>query len=122
MFFFHEHARKIGLWAGLFLLAPYCGPLFGNFIINGTGQWRPVFWVVFAVCCVDLLLIVMFADESWYRRDLAAAEQPDRGSRLLRLVGLWQVRNSGYMLTVGRSCQRLTQVLFKPVMIPVMLY
>ena len=50
MFFFHEHARKIGLWAGLFLLSPYCGPLFGNFIIAGTGSWRNVFWLVFAIC------------------------------------------------------------------------
>ncbi|MCJ1397631.1 hypothetical protein MMC11_000827 [Xylographa trunciseda] len=64
MFFFHEHARKIGLWAALFLLSPYCGPLFGNFIIAGTGQWRIVFWLVFAVCCFDLILIVSFADES----------------------------------------------------------
>jgi MFS family permease len=69
-FFFHEHARKIGLWAGLFLLSPYCGPLFGNFIIAGTGSWRNVFWLVFAVCAFDLLLIVLFVDESWYRRDI----------------------------------------------------
>ena len=74
MFFFHEHARKIGLWAGLLPLSPYCGPLFGNFIIAETGSWRNIFWLVFDVCALDLLLIVLFADESWYRRNVPHAE------------------------------------------------
>ncbi|EXJ75012.1 uncharacterized protein A1O5_01708 [Cladophialophora psammophila CBS 110553] len=42
MFFFHEHARKIGVWAAIFLFAPYFGPLFGNFIVAQTGSWRIV--------------------------------------------------------------------------------
>jgi hypothetical protein len=28
------------------LLAPYCGPMFGNLFINGTGSRRAVFWLV----------------------------------------------------------------------------
>jgi MFS family permease len=123
MFFFHEHAWKIGLWAGLFLLSPDCGPLFGNFIIAGTGSWRNVFWLVFAICAFDLLLIVLFADESWYRRDIAQAEQPARGSRLLRLVGIWQIRvHSGYFLPLQTSCHRLVAVFIKPVIVPTMIY
>lgn len=31
MFYFHEHARKIGLWVCVFLTAPYTGPLLGKF-------------------------------------------------------------------------------------------
>lgn len=81
MFFFHEHARKIGLWVAFFFASPYMGPLLGNFIIDGTGEWRPVFWLVFAIGCLDLLLIVLFLDETWYRRELGQADQPDRGSR-----------------------------------------
>lgn len=121
MFFFHEHARKIGLWAALFLSAPYCGPLFGNFIIAGTGNWRNVFWLVFAVCCLDLVLIVLFADETWYNRTLTV--QPERGSRISRVLGTWQIRNHhGNFLTVSRAIGRLTETLFKPVVIPTMVY
>jgi MFS family permease len=123
MFFFHEHVRKIGLWAGFFLLSPYCGPLFGNFIINGTGSWRAVFWLVFGICCLDLVLIVLFGDESWYRRDIPYSEHPPRGNRLVRLVGVWQIKyHKDYFLTVSTSCQRLTAVLFKPIMVPSMIY
>lgn len=123
MFYFHEHARKIGLWAALFLTAPYFGPLFGNFIIAGTGEWRNVFWLVFAICCFDLVLIVAFADESWYRRDIPQAQQPARGNRLLRVVGLWQIRaHRGYFSPFSTSCHRLLAVFIKPVIIPVMVY
>jgi MFS family permease len=38
MFFFHEQARKIGIWVALFILSPYLGPFFSNFIIAGTGK------------------------------------------------------------------------------------
>jgi MFS family permease len=123
MFYFHEHARKIGLWAGLFLLAPYCGPLFGNFIIDGTGEWRNVFWLVFAICCADLTLIVLFADESWYRRDIPLEQQPDRGTRLMRLIGGWQIRHhNGYFTSFLAAYWRLVAVIIKPVILPTLLY
>lgn len=125
MFYFHEHARKIGLWAAAFLLSPYCGPLFGNFIIARTGNWRICFWLVFAVSMFDLILIVLFADETWYRRDVSREDQPSRGSRLLRVVGIWQIRAPGrqtYFLSVKESLLRLWSVLLKPIMVPTMLY
>lgn len=122
MFYFHEHARKIGLWVAFFFASPYCGPLFGNFIIDGTGDWRPVFWLVFAIGCLDLLLIVLFLDETWYRREIPQAEQPNRGSRLLRILGTWQLKHHSYFVPVGRACQRLVAVFLKPVIIPTMVY
>lgn len=123
MFFFHEHARKIGMWAGFFLLSPYAGPMFANFIINGTDSWRPVFWLVFAICCFNLALIVLFCDESWYRRDIAQADQPSRGKRLSRLVGYWQIQvHDGYFLPLSTAYLRLWSVVSKPVVTPMMLY
>ncbi|KAH8654545.1 major facilitator superfamily domain-containing protein [Tricladium varicosporioides] len=123
MFFFHEHARKIGLWAGLFLLSPYAGPCFANFIIDGTGDWRPVFWLVLAICCADMVLIVCFLDESWYRRDIAQADQPPRGNHFSKLIGIWQIQvHKGYFLTVLSSYERLWSVLTKSIMLPVMTY
>jgi hypothetical protein len=123
MFYVHEHVRKIGLWAALFLLSPYCGPMFGNFILAGLGEWRPVFWLVFGICVFDLLLIVLFADETWYRRDISQDLQPARGSRLLRLVGIWRIGvHQNYFLSVWESTHRLVAVFIKPVMVPMMLY
>ncbi|KPM42937.1 hypothetical protein AK830_g3620 [Neonectria ditissima] len=65
MFFFHERARKIGLWALLYIASPFWGPLVGNFILGGTNSWENVFWVCVAVCGVDMILIVTFLDETW---------------------------------------------------------
>jgi MFS family permease len=123
MFFYHEHARKIGIWAALLLMSPFCGPLFGNFIIARTGEWRNVFWFVFGVCCLDLILIILFSDETWYRRDIPTELQPPRGNRLLRLIGVWQLKHHrGYFLTVQSSVHRLVAVCFKPIIIPTMFF
>jgi MFS family permease len=46
MFFFHERARKINIWAAFIILSPYMGPLFAAFIIT-TLSWPIPFWVYF---------------------------------------------------------------------------
>ncbi len=123
MFFFHQHAQKIGIWTALFLVSPYCGPLFGNFIISGTNSWRAVYWTVFGLGCGTLALIILFIDEPWYRRDIPMENQPIPSNRLMRLLGIWQIQNhTGYYLTVATSCRRLTYILFKPIIIPIMIY
>lgn len=125
MFFFHEQARKIGLWVVLFFSAVYVGALISNFMIDGLGEGRPVFWLVFALCCCDLALIVLFVDETWYRRDIASEQQSDSGgerNRLPRVSGLWQIRHHECFLPINQSCWRLLAVFLKPIMIPCMLY
>jgi MFS family permease len=47
MFFFHERARKINIWAAFIILSPYFGPLFAAFIIT-TQSWQVPFWVYVA--------------------------------------------------------------------------
>jgi hypothetical protein len=47
MFFFHERARKINIWAAFIILSPYFGPLFAAFIIT-TQPWQIPFWVYVA--------------------------------------------------------------------------
>jgi len=123
MFFFHEHAKKIGIWTAVFLASPYFGPLFANFIIAGTGSWRDVYWLVFGTGCLSVISVVCFLDETWYRRDIIQEKQPARGHRILRIVGLWQIRvHFGYFGTFAKSCQRLLSVFLKPIMIPIMIY
>jgi MFS family permease len=123
IFFFHQHARKIGFWAALHLMAPYSAPLLGNFIVSTTKDWRVVFWMVFGLACWDLFLIVLCIDETWYRRDIPLAHQPQRGSRIMRLLGIWQIQNHrDYFLTLGVSWRRVSSLLFKPIIIPIMVY
>jgi MFS family permease len=123
MFFFHEQARKIGIWVAIFLVSPYLGSPFGNFIISGTGSYKGAFWLAFATCCLDMVLIILFADESWYRRDIPESDQPPRRSRLIRLVGAWRLMApSDYFLSITQSLYRLWAVFVKPIMIPCMIY
>ena len=130
MFYYHEHARKIGIWVALFIISPYISPFLGNFILAGTGgnspiggNWRAVFWMVFGTCCLDLVLIVLFADESWYNRSIPPSQQPARGARLLRVIGVWQIKNhKGYFRSLWTCAKRLFSVLIKPIIIPSMLY
>ena len=86
MFFLHEHARKIGIWVSFFIISPYLSPLFGNFILAGTGgnspfggDWRALLYLFFGVVCLDLILIIIFADETYYNRAIPAEQQPIRG-------------------------------------------
>lgn len=123
MFFFHEQARKIGIWTFLFIASPYFGPMFANYILAGTGSWRAVYWEIFGIGCLNLILMVLFLDETWYRRDIEAAAQPPRGNRLFRIIGLWQIRHHAeYFGTVNRSVRRLVAVVVKPIILPIMVY
>lgn len=123
MFFFHEQARKIGIWTTVFIASPYFGPLFASFILEGTGSWRAVYWLIFAVGCLNLVLIAAFLDETWYRRDVPMAVQPKRGYRLLRIVGVWQIKvHKGYFASLTQSMQRMMLVFLKPVIIPLLVY
>ncbi|CAI6331879.1 unnamed protein product [Periconia digitata] len=127
MFYFHEHARKIGIWVAIFILSPYLGPFFANFIIAGTGDWRAVMWLCFAICSADLIAIILICDETYYDRTVSIESQPARpqtfGARMLRVVGIWQIKHhKGYFTTLSHSCRRLLSTFLKPIIIPAMLY
>lgn len=123
MFFFHEHTRKIGIWAAVFLFAPYFGPLWGNFIVAGTGNWRIVQWIVFVVGALNIILMILFLDEPWYRRDIPAINQPARGHRIFRLLGTWQLRvHRQYFDSLGKSILRLILVAVRPVVFLIFIY
>lgn len=123
MFFFHEQARKIGIWTVLFIASPYLGPMFANYILAGTGNWRLVYWEIFGIGCLNLLFMALFLDETWYRRDIAISAQPPRGNRLARVLGIWQIQHHDqYFGTVLRSIWRLWAVFCKPIILPVMIY
>ncbi|OAL19027.1 hypothetical protein AYO22_10356 [Fonsecaea multimorphosa] len=122
MFFLHEHARKIGIWLFFFYVTPYVGPMLGYFMISGLdSQWRPLYWLAFASTCLDLVLVLLFLDETWYRRGLSIDEQPPRRSRWQRVVGIWQIRHHrAYFMGVVPAFRRLWAVLIKPLMLPIL--
>ncbi|WZH46689.1 major facilitator superfamily domain-containing protein [Fusarium acuminatum] len=66
IFFFHERARKIGLWALMYITSPYWGPLIANFVIGETHQWQDAFWLGVGVNGISLLLILAFLDETCF--------------------------------------------------------
>ncbi|KIW83165.1 hypothetical protein Z517_02409 [Fonsecaea pedrosoi CBS 271.37] len=121
MFFFHEHARKIGVWYAIYIISPFVGPFCGNFIVGTLGEWRPVFWLVFAWSCFLLCLTLMFGDETYYKRSVPPSQQPPRPGgqlgRLSRVLGVWQIQHhgNGYFSTLPRCYGRLGEVLLKPV-------
>lgn len=125
IFFFHERARKIGLWALMYITSPYWGPLIANFVIGETHQWQDAFWLGVGVNAISLLLILAFLDETWYNRDLPMSQQPPRGqglfSRLLRLTGVWQMKHhSGYFDSIYNAFRRVLLILAKPVILLVL--
>jgi predicted MFS family arabinose efflux permease len=121
MFFFHEEARKIGIWAATFLVAPYLSAQLGNFIV-GTGQWRLVVWMCVGVEVLALCLIVLLADETFYDRTLRPERQPRRSRRILRVVGSCQMRNHWYYCSIRRACERFVKVLVRPAVVMIMVY
>jgi len=126
-FFFHEHARKIGIWITMFACAPFLCPMLGNFIIGTIGEWRPVFWMVFGWYCFLLCLLVMFGDETYYNRTVSVDQQPVRRAgqyqRLLRVLGAWQLKHhSGYFTTVISAYWRLLHIFIKPVILLMMIF
>ncbi|KAF4470718.1 monophenol monooxygenase [Fusarium albosuccineum] len=100
IFFYHERARKIGLWAALYIASPYLGPCLGNFVIYETSHWPDVDWMGVGVIGAQLILVLACIDETWYNRELPDSNQPERrndfGSRLMRITGIWQIQHREY--------------------------
>ncbi|KIW20475.1 hypothetical protein PV08_01050 [Exophiala spinifera] len=117
MFCLHERARKIGIWTAMWMLAPYLAPMLANFIVTRTGNWRNVFWLIFAMNALCILLVLAFFDETWYQRDVPMEEQPTRGPRLFRVVGIWQLTHKKYFPNLWAGYRRLLAVFLCPVVL-----
>ena len=122
MYFFHEHPRKINIWASFIILSPYFGPLFAAFIIS-TQKWQWAFGVYTIETALCLLAIVFFVDETYYDRRIPILQQPARRSHFARLIGTEQWRTRRLRNTFGEAVSRPFRILFKlPVLISLMYY
>lgn len=103
MFFFHERARKINIWAASFLIGPYLGPFISSLCISKL-TWREDFGVLAGFYGLSLLMVVFLGDETLYDRGVAADKPKTKsilghislllgieGARVRGRPGLWTV-------------------------------
>lgn len=128
IFFYHEQARKIGIWYSIFIISPVFGPFVGNFMYGSLHKWQPIFWLVFAWSAFVITMILVFGDEPYYNRLVPMELQPVRPktqvARLIRVAGIWQIRNrkANYYPTLTRCYGRLLEVFLKPIIPMTMLF
>lgn len=87
------------------MLSPYLGPFCASFIV-WKSTWRWVFYLVSIASAVCWLLVVAFADETFYDRQIPVNQQPKRRSRLLRLIGSEQWKARHQRSSFGRAILR----------------
>lgn len=121
LFFFHERARKINIWAFTFLIGPYLGPFISGFIVSKL-DWRNTYGVLCGFYGLSVLLIVLLGDETLYNREAynrdGTVEKPPKGSfiseRILRLTGVRGIRESEGRPNVWEVTKDLFGLLRRP--------
>jgi MFS family permease len=132
-------ARMTNIWAAVFVLSPFLGPFFGGFIVAKTTWFVPTqqpfsplsnflltqlpphsnrrwaFWVESIATGLGLVLVILLIDETFYNRAVPVDQQPPRGTRLTRLLGIPQWRSRKYRYTFWDSFTRPFRTVAKPV-------
>jgi MFS family permease len=117
MFFLHERARKINLWASIVIFSPYFGPFITAFVIT-TESWRWAFGLYTIMTGLCLASQIIFGEETFYDRALPQADRsvPRAGisGRMLRIVGIEQWRSRKQRNSFTQAASRSFRVLMKP--------
>lgn len=92
IYYFHQHPRKINIWATALILSPFLAPLVAALIITKT-TWRWAFWTNTMIAAIGLILTWAVADETFYPRKSMPDRIPQPKSRIMRLLGIEQRRN-----------------------------
>lgn len=108
-FFFHEVARKIGIWGWCFVTGPYLGPLFSE-LLSEVVSWRVNYGVLAALYAASSLFIIFCGRETLFDRDTAAAA---RSNHVARLTGVAGYRATGRP-SVWKVFGHLGQVAIRP--------
>ncbi|CAK7210190.1 hypothetical protein SBRCBS47491_000693 [Sporothrix bragantina] len=121
MFFFHERARKINVWASFFVISPYMGPLLTAFMLTAE-PWPVPFWVYTAMTAACFVSATLFLRETYYDRRIAVADQPAKGNRIQQIVGISQFRSRHLRNSFGQAVWRTVSVILKPTVFLVCVY
>ncbi|OAA65363.1 Major facilitator superfamily domain, general substrate transporter [Niveomyces insectorum RCEF 264] len=113
IFFFHERARKINIWASFFIISPYMGPLLTAFMLTAK-PWPVPFWVYTAMTASCFVAATLFLRETYYDRRIPASEQPPTGNRVQQVLGISQFRSRHLRNTFGQALWRCLSVVLKP--------
>lgn len=79
----------INLWSGGIVVAPYLSPMVEAFI-TWKADWRWGYLAYSLLNVIGLVLILAFADETWYNRQHTDIEKPVKGPKWRRLLGIEQ--------------------------------
>lgn len=111
LFFFHERARKVNIWAFTFLVAPYAGPLVSSFLLARI-SWRFDMGILAIFYAVSTALVVLLGEETLYDRKKSI--KPTEGaSKTNILIGVAGARAEGQtsMMSVWKH---LLELLIRP--------
>ncbi|CAI7580108.1 unnamed protein product [Penicillium pancosmium] len=96
-------------------------PLLASFMAISL-SWRWPFWLYAILTGLALLGVIFFGQETFYNRQIPPSEQPARGSRSLRLIGVEQWRSRSQRNSFVEAVSRSFTVLEKPVILLTNLY
>jgi MFS family permease len=85
LFFFHQRARAINIWAFSFLLGPYLGPFLSGFIVEKL-DWRNTFGVLCGFYGFSVLMILLLGEETTFNRD--GVHRPRRGGLMGKIAAV----------------------------------
>ena len=117
LFFIHERARKLNIWASFVILSPYFGPLITAFITS-TQIWQWAFGVYTIMTGLCWIAQMIWAEETYFNRKIPIDERPIRSpgvsGKVKRLIGTEQWRSRGQRSTFRQAVMRPVRVLIKP--------
>jgi MFS family permease len=115
MFFFHERARKINIWAFCFLLGPYLGPFISAFIAEKL-SWRQNFGVLCGFFGFSILVILLCGDETLYDRKNTESKKASSPvlERIYRLTGIAGIRDCAGQPKLWEVTKDLFGLLLRP--------
>ncbi|KAF2396118.1 MFS general substrate transporter [Trichodelitschia bisporula] len=116
MFFFHERARKINLWAFSFLIGPYLGPFISG-LLAAKLTWRDNFGVLCGFYGLSVLGILLVGDETLYERESPRKYHIHPNptvERIFRLTGIAGWRDAETRPSVMRVFRDLFGLLLRP--------
>jgi MFS family permease len=108
---FPERTRKLNIWAFMFLVGPYLGPLISSFLLSKI-SWRLDMGILAIFYAVSTVLVVILGEETLYDREKTV--NPTEGaSHVSLLIGVAGFKAKG-QTTMASVSKHLLQIFIRP--------